>query len=63
MGLWVYKDGVAEELGDWVRAVFLKAGSIHGGFYEGLATRSNVEDSLRGVEKLVSAISECIGKR
>jgi len=62
-GLWVYKDEVAGELGEWVRTVFLKAYSMHGNFYEGLATRSDVEDSLREVEKLVSAISECVGKR
>jgi len=43
--------------------VFLKADSMHGNFYEGLATRSDVEDSLRGVEKLVSAISERIGRK
>jgi len=36
--------------------VFLKADSMHGNFYEGLATRSDVEDSLRGVEKLVERI-------
>jgi len=61
--LWVYKDEVAGELGEWVRTVFLKADSMHRNFYEGLATRSDVEDSLRGVEKLVLAISERIGKK
>jgi len=61
--LWVYKDEVAGELGEWVRTVFLKADSMHRNFYEGLATRSDVEDSLKGVEKLVSAISERIGKK
>ncbi|WP_460025941.1 PaREP1 family protein [Infirmifilum sp. SLHALR2] len=56
--LWLYKDEVARELGEWVRTAFLKADSMHRNFYEGLATKEDVEDSLREVEKLVSAISE-----
>jgi len=56
--LWLYKNEVARELGDWVRTAFLKADSMHKNSYEGLATREDVEDSLREVEKLVSAISE-----
>jgi len=58
--LWLYKNEVARELGDWVRAVFLMADSMHENFYEGLATREDVEDSLREVEKLVTAVSEAI---
>jgi len=61
--LWVYKNEVARELGDWVRAAFLKADSMHKNFYEGLATREDVEDSLKEVEKLVSAVSELIEKQ
>jgi len=61
--LWLYKNEVAKELGDWVRAAFLKADSMHKNFYEGLATREDVEDSLREVEKLVIAISEAIERR
>jgi len=58
--LWPYKDEVARELGDWVRGAFLKADSMHKNFYEGLATREDVEDSLKEVEKLVSAVSKCV---
>jgi len=58
--LWLYKNEVARELGDWVRGAFLKADSMHKNFYEGLATREDVEDSLREVEKLVSAVSKCV---
>jgi len=47
-------------LGDWVRDAFLKADSMHKNFYEGLATREDVEDSLKEVEKLVSAVSKCV---
>jgi len=58
--LWLYKNGVAKELGDWVRGAFLKADSMRKNFYEGLATREDVEDSLRDVEKLVSAVGKCV---
>jgi len=58
--LWLYKNEVAKELGDWVRGAFLKADSMHKNFYEGLATREDVEDSLREVEKLVSAVSKSV---
>jgi len=58
--LWLYKDEVAKEPGDWVRGAFLSADSMHKNFYEGLATREDVEDSLREVEKLVSAVSKCV---
>jgi len=61
--LWLYKNEVAKELGDWVRAVFRQADSMHKNFYEGLATREDVEDSLREVERLVTAVSEAIEKQ
>ena len=54
--LWIYKNEVARELGEWVRTAFLKADSMHKNFYEGLAMREDVEDALRDVEKLVTAI-------
>jgi len=41
-----------------VRTAILKADSMHRNFYEGLATREDVENSLREVERLVSAIGE-----
>ena len=58
--LWVYKNEVARELGDWVRAVFRQADSMHRNFYEGVATREDVEDSLREVERLVRAIRRVV---
>ena len=61
--LWLYKNEVARELGDWVRTAFLKADSMHKNFYEGLATKEDVEDTLKEVEKLVSAVSELLEKR
>jgi len=61
--LWIYKNEVAKELGDWVRAVFRQADSMHKNFYEGLATREDVEDALVEVEKLVKAINESIERR
>ncbi len=35
--LWIYKNEVAKELGDWVRIVFKLADSVHRNFYENLA--------------------------
>jgi len=61
--LWLYKNDVAKELGDWVRTAFLKADSMHKNFYEGLATREDIEDSLKEVEKLVTAISRLVEKQ
>jgi len=37
--LWIYKNEVARELGEWVRTVFRQADSMHKNFYENLATR------------------------
>jgi len=56
--LWIYKNEVAKELGDWVRAVFRQADSIHKNFYENQATKEDIEDTLREVEKLVKATKE-----
>ena len=38
--------------------MFLKADSMYKNLYEGLATREDMEDALREVEKLVSAIAK-----
>jgi hypothetical protein len=40
--LWLYKDEVANDLGDWIRDAFLMADSMHKNFYEGLATAKDV---------------------
>lgn len=58
--LWAYKNEVAKELGDWVRAVFRQADSMHRNFYENLATREDVEDALREVEKLVETVKRLL---
>jgi len=58
--LWIYKNEVAKELGDWVRAVFRQADSMHKNFYENQATKEDIEDTLREVEKLVKAIKEVL---
>jgi len=58
--LWKYKNEVARELGEWVRAVFRQADSIHRNFYENVATREDVEDTLREVEKLVKTIIKAL---
>ena len=58
--LWIYKNEVAKELGEWVRMVFRQADSMHKNFYENLATREDIEDVLKEVEKLVTTISKTI---
>ena len=58
--LWRYKNEVARELGEWVRAVFRQADSMHRNFYENVATREDVEDTLREAEKLVKTIIKAL---
>ena len=54
--LWLYKDRVAEELGEWVARVFREASSLHTCYYEGWCTRRDVEEVIAGVEKLVREV-------
>ena len=61
--LWMYKNEVARELGEWIRVVFRQADSMHRNFYENLATREDVEDVLKEVGKLVAAIMEVMRKQ
>ena len=61
--LWIYKDKVAEELGNWIRITFKLANSMHTNFYENLATRKDVEDVLNEVEKLVNTITNALEKK
>ena len=61
--LWEYKNEVARELGEWVRAVFRQADSMHRNFYEDVATREDVEDTLKDVEKLVTTIVKALRTR
>jgi hypothetical protein len=58
--LWLYKDEVANELGELIRGAFLMADSMHKNFYEGLATAKDVTVALGEVEKLVKAIREVL---
>ena len=58
--LWEYKNEVAKELGEWVRAVFRQADSMHKNFYENVATREDVEDTLKDIEKLVTMIIKAL---
>ena len=58
--LWTYKEEVVKELGSWVRTAFLKADSMHKNFYESLATREDVEDALRDVERLVTTVAKTL---
>jgi len=58
--LWIYKNDVARELGEWVKAVFRQADSMHKNFYEGLATREDVEETLEEVKRLVAAVRDAI---
>ncbi|MBS7653222.1 PaREP1 family protein [Candidatus Bathyarchaeota archaeon] len=61
--LWSYKNEVADEIGGWVRITFKLADSMHKNFYEDLATREDVEDVLKDVEKLVKAVELSIKSR
>jgi alkyl sulfatase BDS1-like metallo-beta-lactamase superfamily hydrolase len=58
--LWLYKEEVANELGEWIRDAFLMADSMHKNFYEGLATAKDVTVAFGEVEKLVKAIREVL---
>ena len=57
-----YKDKLADELGDWVIVVFQQADSMHINFYEGWATRKEIEKALKEAEKLVKAIAKQLEK-
>ena len=58
--LWEYKDKVAKELGEWIRATFQRASSLHVCFYEGWCTEQDVKDVYDVVKKLVESIAEKI---
>ena len=54
--LWRYKDRVIAELGEWVRDAWMYANAMHINFYEGEASRADVEKALKLVEDLVKTI-------
>jgi len=61
--LWEYRNEVAGVLGEWVRVAFREADSMHENSYEGVATREDVEDTLRDVEKLVREVAKALRTR
>ena len=58
--LWVYKNYVVTELGEWVKTVLRQADFMHKNFYENQATKEDVEDVLKEVEQLVKTVAENI---
>ncbi len=60
--LWEYKSVLEEELGGWVYDVWMAAQGMHTCFYEGWCTRSDVEEALRRVRRLVKAVGEALGR-
>ena len=58
-----YKDKIAERLGGWVIVAFQQASDMHTNFYEGWATRRDVEKAFEAAEKFVEAVSNDIGIR
>ncbi|MEM3996480.1 MAG: PaREP1 family protein [Pyrobaculum sp.] len=58
--LWRYKDVLARELGDWVRDAWMHATAMYVNFYEGWATREDVEKALVLAKKFVEAVKAVI---
>mgnify|MGYP000241628366 FL=1 len=58
--LWTYKEEIAKELGNWIKVAFRQANLMHVNFYEDMATREDVEEVLKEVEKLVKTIKETL---
>ncbi len=54
--LWRYKDKIVDVFGQWVRDSWNAAVHMHINFYEGWATKEDVEDAMRKAEKLVEKI-------
>lgn len=58
--LWRYKDKVIAELGEWVRDAWIYADAMYINFYEGEASRADVEKALKLVEDLIKTIMKNI---
>lgn len=56
--LWEYKDKLVKTYGEWVRDCWHAATHMHINFYEGWATRTDIEDALRKAERLVGIIKK-----
>ncbi|MHA1711998.1 MAG: PaREP1 family protein [Candidatus Freyarchaeota archaeon] len=61
--LWIYKNKVAQDLGEYVKTAFRQADSMHKNFYENLATGEDVEDVAKEVAKLVKDVAAIIKKK
>ncbi|HID17589.1 TPA: hypothetical protein EYP26_04775 [Candidatus Bathyarchaeota archaeon] len=61
--LWIYKNKVAQGLGEWVKAAFRQADSMHKNFYENLATKEDVEGVLKEVERLVKNTAAIVKRK
>ncbi len=55
--LWVYKEKLVGELGEWARLAWLLADSMYKCFYEGECQPGDVETALEYAEKLVNEIA------
>ncbi len=60
--LWVYKNYVVTELGEWVKTVLRQADFMHKNFYENQATKEDVEDVLKDVGQFVKKVAEKTSK-
>ena len=58
--LWRHKDKVIAELGEWVRDAWIYADAMYINFYEGEASRADVEKALKLVEDLIKTIMKNI---
>jgi len=54
--LWKYKDRVIAEFGEWVRDAWMYANAMHVNFYEGEASKNDIEKALKLVKDLVKTI-------
>jgi len=56
--LWLYKDVLIRDLGEWVYETWMTANGMHTCFYEEWCTSSDVEKAVEKIEKLVAEISK-----
>ena len=54
--LWMYKNRLKHELGEWVHDAWMSANGMHTCFYEGWCSEEDVRDSLKRIEKLVQEV-------
>ena len=54
--LWEYKRKIEGELGGWVSDAWAQATAMHVCFYEGWCAKSDVEEAMKRVKKLVEEV-------